>query len=116
MIHIWLDESDKHGSYYSNFYGGILVVSEHRAEVLRRMTKIKEELGIVDEIKWQKVNAYHYEKYVKLVDELFEMGKAGMLKIRIFFRYNQFEPELTPEKGKKNIRYCIINLLSTLSV
>ena len=101
MIHIWLDESDKHGSYYSNFYGGILVVSEHRAEVLRRMTKIKEELGIVDEIKWQKVNAYHYEKYVKLVDELFEMGKAGMLKIRIFFRHNQFEPELTPEKRKE---------------
>lgn len=101
MIHIWLDESDKHGSYYSNFYGGILVVSEHRAEVLRRMTKIKEELGIVDEIKWQKVNAYHYEKYVKLVDELFEMGKAGMLKIRIFFRHNQFEAELTPEKRKE---------------
>lgn len=101
MIHIWLDESDKHGSYYSNFYGGILVVSEHRAEVLRRMTKIKEELGIVDEIKWQKVNAYHYKKYVKLVDELFEMGKAGMLKIRIFFRHNQFEPELTPEKRKE---------------
>jgi len=62
MIHIWLDESDKHGSYYSNFYGGILVVSEHRAEVLRRMTKIKEELGIVDEIKWQKVNAYQIGK------------------------------------------------------
>lgn len=101
MIHIWLDESDKHGSYYSNFYGGILVVSKHRAEVLRRMTKIKEELGIVDEIKWQKVNAYYYEKYVKLVDELFEMGKAGMLKIRIFFRHNQFEPELTPEKRKE---------------
>ncbi len=62
MIHIWLDESDKHGSYYSNFYSGILVVSEHRAEVLRRMTKIKEELGIVDEIKWQKVNAYQIGK------------------------------------------------------
>lgn len=62
MIHIWLNESDKHGNYYSNFYGGILVVSEHRAEVLRRMAKIKEELGIVDEIKWQKVNAYQIGK------------------------------------------------------
>ena len=25
MIYIWLDESDKKGQYYSNFYGGILI-------------------------------------------------------------------------------------------
>ena len=56
--------------------------------------------NIVDEIKWQKVNAYHYDKYVRLVDELFEMGKEGLLKIRIFFRHNQYEPELTAEKRK----------------
>lgn len=62
MIHIWLDESDKHGTYYSNFYGGILVQSQHRLEVLRRMEAVKTELNIVDEIKWQKVNAYHYDK------------------------------------------------------
>ena len=58
MIHIWLDESDKHGTYYSNFYGGILVQSEHRDEVLRRMESIRNELGLIDEIKWQKVNAF----------------------------------------------------------
>ena len=57
MIYIWLDESDKHGTYYSNFYGGILVQSQHKEEVLRRMSAIIEELGIKDEIKWQKVNA-----------------------------------------------------------
>lgn len=101
MIYIWLDESDKHGTYYSNFYGGILVQSQHKEEVLRRMSAIIEELGIKDEIKWQKVNAYHYDKYVKLVDELFAMGKEGMLKIRIFFRHNQYEPELTAEKRKE---------------
>ena len=81
MIHIWLDESDKHGTYYSNFYGGILIQSQHRKEVLRRMEAIKREINIIDEIKWQKVNAYHYEKYMRLIDELFEMGKAGLLKI-----------------------------------
>ena len=57
MIHIWLDESDKHGTYYSNFYGGILVQSQHREIVLERMEAIKRELNIQDEIKWQKVNA-----------------------------------------------------------
>ncbi len=101
MIHIWLDESDKHGTYYSNFYGGIMVQSQHREEVLRRMECIKKELSIIDEIKWQKVNAYHYEKYVKLIDELFAMGKEGLLKIRIFFRHNQYEADLTPEKRKE---------------
>ena len=75
--------------------------SQNREEVLRRMETIKKELNIVDEIKWQKVNAYHYEKYVRLVDELFDMGKAGLLKIRIFFRHNQYEPELTTEKRKE---------------
>lgn len=29
------------------------------------------------------------------------MGKEGLLKIRIFFRHNQYEPELTPEKRKE---------------
>ena len=101
MIHIWLDESDKHGTYYSNFYGGILVQSEHRDKVLRRMESIRNELGIIDEIKWQKVNAYHYDKYVRLVEELFALGKEGLLKIRIFIRNNQYEPELTPEKRKE---------------
>ena len=27
MIYLWVDESDKHGSFYSNFYGGILIHS-----------------------------------------------------------------------------------------
>lgn len=101
MIHIWLDESDKHGKFYSNFYGGILVLSKHREEVLRRMEAIRNKMGINDEIKWQKVNSYHFEKYVGIIDELFQMGKEGLLKIRIFFRHNQFEPNLTSEKRKE---------------
>lgn len=101
MIHIWLDESDKHGTYYSNFYGGILVESRHREIVLQRMEAVKLKANIIDEIKWQKVNAYHFDKYIQLVDELFEMGKEGLLKIRIFFRHNQYEPELTPQKRKE---------------
>ena len=47
MIHIWLDESDKHGVYYSNFYGGILVESRHREIVLQRMEAIKQKANIL---------------------------------------------------------------------
>lgn len=116
MIHIWLDESDKHGTYYSNFYGGILVESRHREIVLQRMEAVKLKANIIDEIKWQKVNAYHFDKYIQLVDELFEMGKEGLLKIRIFFRHNQYEPELTPQKGKSNTQFYTISSLNTLLV
>ena len=68
MIFIWLDESDRHGEFYSNFYGGILVSSKHHREVMERMRSIVAEVGINDEIKWQKVNEYHYEKYLRVVD------------------------------------------------
>ncbi len=101
MIFIWLDESDRHGEFYSNFYGGILVSSKHHREVMERMRSIVIEVGINDEIKWQKVNEYHYEKYLRIVDELFDLAKEGKLKIRIFFRHNQFTASrLTPEEKK----------------
>jgi hypothetical protein len=101
MIYIWLDESDRHGEFYSNFYGGILIPSRHHREVLERMRSIVEATGIKDEVKWQKVNDFHYEKYLHLVDELFDMAKEDKLKIRIFFRHNQYAPSrLTPEERK----------------
>ena len=103
MIYIWLDESDRHGEFYSNFYGGLLVHSRYYREVLERMRSIVEETGIRDEIKWQKVNEYHYDKYIKLVDLLFDLAKEGKLKIRIFFRHNQYCPtRLTSEERKSD--------------
>ena len=93
MIFIWLDESDRHGEFYSNFYGGILVTSRYYREVLDRMRSIVDDLGIKDEIKWQKVNQYHYEKYVRLVDELFALAKEDKLKMRIFLGHCQTSVE-----------------------
>lgn len=57
MYYIWFDESDKEGEFYSNFYGGILIKSEHLEKVLQMMRCIVEEVGLAgEEIKWQKVN------------------------------------------------------------
>ena len=43
MLYIWLDESDKEGTYYSNFYGGILIKSVNVDKVLHMsQTKISE--------------------------------------------------------------------------
>lgn len=103
MIYIWLDESDRHGEFYSNFYGGILVSSRNYNEVIGRMHSIVEKAGIKDEIKWQKVNDYHYEKYIDVVDELFDLAMENKIKIRIFFRHNQYSASrLTPEEKRSD--------------
>ena len=57
------------------------------------------------------------QKYIQLVDELFEMGKEGLLKIRIFFRHNQYEPDLTPQKRKEEYPILPVTIsLNTLLV
>lgn len=102
MYYIWFDESDKEGAYYSNFYGGILVDSKNYENVVAMSKSYVEELGITEEIKWQKVNEHFYEKYVKLVDFIFDLLENGLIKIRIFFRNNQYvAPTLSREQKRK---------------
>lgn len=102
MYYIWFDESDKEGAYYSNFYGGILVDSKNYENVLAMSKTFVEELGITEEIKWQKVNEFWYEKYLTLVDFIFDLLAQGYIKIRIFFRNNQYTaPYLTREQRHK---------------
>lgn len=101
MIYIWLDESDRHGEFYSNFYGGILVLSRHYQEVMERMRSVIADAGINDEIKWQKVNEYHYDKYLRVVDELFDLAQEDKIKIRIFFRHNQYIASRLTDEEKK---------------
>lgn len=99
--HIWCDESDKEGEFYTNFYGGILIESKNLKEVLSMMQFIVKELDITEEIKWQKVNAFTYDKYIKLVDFIFELLSNDLIKIRIFFKNKQYVPiGLTKEQTK----------------
>lgn len=90
MIYLWVDESDKHGEFYSNFYGGVLIESMHLNYVMQTLTQTIEQLHIDEEIKWQKVNEYWFDRYVQLVDVLFDLMDAGYMKMRIFFRHNQY--------------------------
>lgn len=102
MIYIWLDESDKKGQYYSNFYGGILINSQYYAEFDQELGRLITELGISEEIKWQKVNAYTFEKYKAIIDFTFDMLYAGKAKIRIFFRNNQYKATNLTDRHKDN--------------
>ena len=103
MYYIWTDESDSYGKYYANFYGGILIQSKHYEEVLSRLQAVVESVGLSgEEIKWQKVNAYTEERYMKIIDELFEILGEGKAKIRIFFRHRRHEAAgLTNEQRRK---------------
>lgn len=101
MIHIWLDESDKKGPYFSNFYGGLLIKSDDLATVLAEARGLIERLGIWEEIKWQKVNKHTFDAYVSIVDYIFGLLSEGRAKIRIFFRSNQTRPtNLTAEQRR----------------
>ena len=90
--YIWCDESDKEGLYYSNFYGGILIRSADLHKVLKLMSDKVDELDITEEIKWQKVNEYTFDRYVLLVDFIFDLLQQDLIKIRVFFRHNQYVP------------------------
>ena len=102
MIYIWLDESDKKGAYFSNFYGGILINSLYYDQIISNLSQLCEELGIKEEIKWQKVNAYTFDKYKLIVDFIFDILKKGYAKIRIFFRNNQFKAPALSDDHKEN--------------
>ena len=102
MIYIWLDESDKKGQYFSNFYGGILINSKYYDEINVRLTQLLIETGIDEEIKWQKVNAFTFEKYKSIIDFTFELLYTGKAKIRIFFRNNQYKPQYLTHEQKEN--------------
>ncbi len=103
MYYIWLDESDKDGTFYSNFYGGILVKSKDLPKVLKMSENFVKELGLQEEIKWQKVNKYNFKRYTNLVDFIFDLLDKGYAKIRIFFRHNQYKPiGLTNEQKRKS--------------
>lgn len=49
MYYIWTDESDSTGKYYANFYGGILIKSEHYEEVLLRLSAVVKDVGLEGE-------------------------------------------------------------------
>ncbi len=85
---IWCDESVKKGKYYSNFYGGVLIESTHQKEVLAKLEAVVNQLGLTDEIKWQKVNEFHLEKYLQLMDVFFQIVASGKIKVRIMFTQN----------------------------
>ena len=85
---IYCDESIKRGPFYSNFYGGICVDSEHVNQIIDVLETQKLALNLHKEVKWTKVTVPYLDKYVQLIDVLFDLLESDVLKIRIMFSHN----------------------------
>jgi hypothetical protein len=70
---------------HSRFDGGALVTGDQENYVIDCLTQRAKELGLTGEIKWQKTTPSTFERYMELMDTVFELIAAGRIKIRIFF-------------------------------
>jgi hypothetical protein len=89
---LFCDESDRHGRYYSNFYGGVMVSSSQYQRVTDRLNNLKADLNLYQEVKWEKVTEPYLEKYAELIRVFFEEIARGNLRVRIMFRQNAHLP------------------------
>lgn len=89
---LFCDESDRHGRYYSNFYGGVIVGASQYQRVTARLNEKKAELNLYQEVKWQKVTDNYLAKYQELIQTFFAEVAQGHLRVRIMFRQNAHLP------------------------
>lgn len=89
---IYCDESDISGRHFANFYGGLLVESVHLAEVEGRIVAVRERLHLRDEVKWQKISHAYADKYIELMNEVFDLAAEGKVKLRVMFTQNYRSP------------------------
>lgn len=95
---LFCDESEKHGQFFSNFYGGVLVGASHYMAVTDRLNAVKQRLNFFGETKWEKVSDRYLDKYIALIHGFFQEIRRGTIKVRIMFTQNAMVPKgLTPE-------------------
>lgn len=112
---IYCDESDSKGKYYSNFYGGLLVDSKNIPHVKQILDEKKIDLNLFNEVKWSKITENYKENYIQLIDTLFDLLEAGLLKIRVMFTQNRLQPnaltdyhhEIEIESDAHSILQCL---------
>lgn len=89
---LFCDESDRHGKYYSNFYGGVIVGSSQYQRVVEKINDTKRELNLHQEVKWEKVTQQYLEKYIEFIHIFFEEVAQKNIRVRIMFRQNAYLP------------------------
>jgi hypothetical protein len=89
---IFCDESSKKGPFFSNFYGGALVRSQDREAIELALQAKKDELNLLNELKWTGVTKNYLEKYREFIRFYFEFVQSGRIKVRIMFTQNMYRP------------------------
>ena len=98
---LFCDESDRHGKYFSNFYGGVMVKASQYQRISQRLNETKADLHLFGEVKWQKVTQQYLDKYQALIKVFFDEIRQRHLRVRIMFRQNAHQPVgLQPEHVK----------------
>jgi hypothetical protein len=99
---IYCDESAKDGKHFSNFYGGILVRSDHVDAVRQSIAAKKIELNLHGEVKWNKITEPYKGKYISPLEHVFDLVAADKLKVRIMFTQNMRVPIGLTAEQKEN--------------
>lgn len=90
---LYADESVEKGTYFSNFYGGLLISSRDRSAVISALEAEKARLNLYGEVKWQKVTPNYLDKYRSLSSLLFDLVRDGKVRLRILFTDNANAPD-----------------------
>ena len=104
---LFCDESDREGTYFSNFYGGLLIGASQYQQVSARLDALKSGQNLFREVKWNKVTSNYVAKYEALIHGFFDEIDAGRLKIRIMFRQNAQDP-LGLSREQRELTYWLL--------
>jgi len=85
---IYCDESDDKGSFYSNFYGGAVLLERKREAIEARLNAAKGEGYNDKEFKWTNIGPHTEDRYIAFVREIFALVGEDYLKLRIMFTQN----------------------------
>ncbi len=90
---IYCDESAEKGRYYSHFYGGALLEEKRRDAVNEILNEEKERNNLFGELKWTKITENYEEKYINFINRFFDLIEKDLIKIRIMFTQNMYNPK-----------------------
>jgi len=85
---IFCDESDTRGTYFFNFYGGVLVGATQYDRITKRLNAEKHRFNLFGEVKWAKVSEPYLGKDEELIRCFFEELRDEQARVRIMFRQN----------------------------
>lgn len=107
-IIIYCDESCARGDKFSDFYGSLLTKSTVFDAVQTRLQDARAELGLLGEVKWEKISLAYKDKYIKLMEVFFDIVKAGDVKVRIMFLQNRNKRSSNLTRYQKENSYFIL--------